>query len=155
MKLIKKILLMIDKYARMIPAGLPLLGARLAIFVVFWRSVQTKITGWTVFDQHLAFWNLGGSTKIVFQYEYGISSDFLIYAGTLAEFFFPLMLLFGIFTRLGALGLLGVTAVIQFAVYPDAWLGAHMFWAALLFVILREGGGQFSLDYILTREKKA
>lgn len=153
MNFIKTIIQMIDKYAKMIPADLPLLAARLVIFTVFWRSVQTKIVGMTVFGQHLAFWNLGGSTKIVFQYEYGISNDFLIYAGTLAEFFFPLMLLFGLFTRVGAIGLLGVTAVIQFFVYPDAWLGAHMFWAALLFVILREGGGRISLDYLITREK--
>ncbi len=153
MNLIKKLIQMIEKYAKMIPEDLPLLGARLVIFTVFWKSVQTKIVGLTVFDQHLAFWNLGGSTKIVFQYEYGISNDFLIYAGTLAEFFFPLMLLFGLFTRVGAFGLLGVTAVIQFFVYPDAWLGSHMYWAALLFIILRQGGGRISLDYLLTREK--
>ena len=153
MKFIKDIIQMVENFGNMIPASLPLLAARLVIFTVFWRSVQTKITGWTVFDQHLAFWNLGGSTKLLFEYEYGISSNFLIYAGTLAEFFFPLMLLFGLFTRVGAFGLLGVTAVIQFFVYPDAWLGSHMFWAALLFLIMREGGGKISLDYLLARER--
>lgn len=40
---------------------------------------------------------------------------------TYAETFFPILLVFGLFTRLSALALLGMTMVIEIFVYPDAW----------------------------------
>ncbi|MDR0782067.1 MAG: DoxX family protein [Pseudomonadales bacterium] len=133
-----------------IPESTVLLVARLAIASVFWRSVQTKITGWQLFGQSFQFFHLSGSTFMLFQYEYHLpllSPTVAAYAGTFAEFFFSLMLAFGLFTRFAALGLIGVTAVIEF-VYPDAW-PTHILWFALLLLLLRQGAGSFSLDRIL------
>ena len=47
----------------------------------------------------------------------------------------------GLFTRLSALALLGMTAVIQIFVYPDAW-PAHLSWAGLLLYLIGRGAGQ-------------
>ena len=47
-----------------------------------------------------------------------------------------------------ALGLLGMTLVIQVFVYPDAW-PTHLSWAGLLLYIAGRGAGNLSLDRVL------
>ncbi len=65
------------------------------------------------------------------------------------------MLVLGIFTRIGAAGLLVMTAVIQFYVFPEEllrWNGnwsLHLLWAAPLLLILARGPGAISLDALL------
>ena len=54
----------------------------------------------------------------------------------------------GLATRLSALGLLGMTLVIQFFVYPDAW-PTHLSWAALTLYLVGRGAGRVSLDHAL------
>jgi len=51
----------------------------------------------------------------------------------------------GLFTRLSALGLLGMTLVIQLFVYPDAW-PTHLSWATLALLLVGRGAGPVSLD---------
>jgi len=51
----------------------------------------------------------------------------------------------GLFTRASALALLGMTAVIQIFVYPDAW-PTHLSWAGLLLYLIGRGAGPLSLD---------
>jgi putative oxidoreductase len=46
----------------------------------------------------------------------------------------------GLCTRGAALGLLGMTAVIEVFAYPDAW-PTHLSWAALLPPLVAKGGG--------------
>ena len=53
-----KILSPIDDLMSAIPEWLINLGMRLVVFKIFWFSVQTKITGWTIAGQHFAFWNV-------------------------------------------------------------------------------------------------
>jgi len=65
-----------------------------------------------------------------------------------AEHLFPILLVLGLFSRLSAAGLLGMTLVIEIFVYPDAW-ATHLSWAGLLLPILAFGGGRFSLDRVL------
>lgn len=137
-----------------IPESLVSLLSRLAIATVFWRSVQTKITGWEVFGQSLQFFNVSPSTVMLFQYEYQVplfSHTTAAYLASTAEFFFPILLLLGLGTRFAALGLLGVTAVIQFFVIPEGW-PTHILWFALLLYLLKHGGGKFSCDYFLSRQ---
>ena len=64
---------------------------------------------------------------------------------TLAEHLFPVLLVLGLFTRLSALALLGMTLVIQVFVYPDAW-PTHLSWAALMLYLAGRGAGRLSLD---------
>lgn len=136
-----------------LPEDLVSLVSRLAIASVFWRSVQTKISGWELFGQSLQFFNVSSSTVLLFQYEYRLpllSPTAAAYAGTAAEFFFPILLVLGLGTRFAALGLLAVTAVIQFLVFPDAW-PTHILWFALLLYLLKHGGGRFALDHVVNR----
>ncbi|PCK07758.1 MAG: hypothetical protein COA42_12710 [Alteromonadaceae bacterium] len=133
---------------QIIPQGIPPLLMRIGIFFVFWKSVQTKIDGADVAGQSFAFWNVTGSTKMLFEYEYGLPMpEFMAYLGTFGEFFLSIALLLGFMTRLSALGLLVMMAVIQY-VYPGAW-GLHLVWASILLYLLRDGGGSFSLDKII------
>ena len=91
---------------------------------------------------------------MLFQYEYSLPIlpyRFAAYAGTFAEFFFPILLLIGLGTRFSALVLLGVTAVIQLLVFPEAW-PTHILWFALLIYLLKQGGGTISLDNILRKK---
>ena len=67
---------------------------------------------------------------------------------TVAEHVFPLLLVLGLFTRLSALALLGMTLVIQVLVYPDAW-PTHLSWAGLMLYLVGRGAGHVSLDRVL------
>ena len=67
----------------------------------------------------------------------------------LMEIVLPTLILLGLFTRLSALGLLGMTIVIQL-VLPTGW-PVHVVWAAVLLAILALGPGLVSLDGLLLR----
>lgn len=147
-----KILGVVDSYAKkvgdIIPDWLLSLFARVAVFFVFWKSVQTKIDGVNIAGQNLAFWNVTETTIQLFEYEYNlpfIPPTIAAYMATFGEFFLSLGILFGLLTRLSALGLLLMTIVIQIFVYPNAW-GVHILWAAVLLYILKSGGGKIALD---------
>ena len=66
-----------------------------------------------------------------------------------AEFILPAMLLLGLGTRFAALGLLVMTALIQIYVMPQALWTLHIYWAAILLVLLARGAGQISIDHII------
>ena len=55
----------------------------------------------------------------------------------------------GFATRFAALGLLIMTALIQLYVLPDALWTAHVYWGAILLVLLSRGPGQISVDHII------
>ena len=80
--------------ASKIPESITLLTARLAIFFVFWRSAQTKISGGEFLGQNWAFFNVSDSTKLLFEYEYDlplIPADLAAYLATFGEFFLSLL----------------------------------------------------------------
>ena len=77
--------------------------------------------------------------------------EFAAHLAAYAEHLFPLLLVAGLFTRLSALALLGMTAVIQIFVYPDAW-PTHLSWAALLLYLAGRGGGPLSIDRLVGLE---
>ena len=65
-----------------------------------------------------------------------------------AEIVLPILLAFGFLTRYAALGLLGMTAVIQL-VYPDGWQNFHLPWATMAIAIMAFGPGAISIDRLL------
>jgi putative oxidoreductase len=67
-------------------------------------------------------------------------------AATIVELGVPPLLFAGLATRLATLPLLGMIAVIQVFVYPNAW-SDHLMWAAALVFVLTRGPGAFSVDY--------
>lgn len=70
------------------------------------------------------------------------------YAVSYAEFLLPIMLVLGFGTRIAALGLLFVTAVLQVYVAPQALWSLHVYWASILMVLLALGSGPLSADAI-------
>jgi putative oxidoreductase len=125
-----------------VPVDLPLLIARLGVGAVFWMSGRTKVTGLlTITD----------SARELFRTDYKlpfVPPEIAVHAATYSETLFPILLAFGLFTRIGALALLGMTTVIEVFVYPDAW-PTHLSWAGLLVPLIVAGGGRWSLDAIL------
>ena len=73
---------------------------------------------------------------------------FNAHLATYAEHLLPALLVAGLLTRLSALGLLGMTAVIQLFVYPDAW-PTHLAWATLALYLAGRGAGAISVDRAL------
>jgi putative oxidoreductase len=87
----------------------------------------------------------------LFRTEYAlplIKPEVAAFAATYSEHLFPILLVLGLFTRFAALGLLGMTLVIQTFVYPNAW-PTHLSWAGLLLPLIAFGGGRLSLDRFL------
>lgn len=130
------------KAVRLLPDDFLLLIARLGIAGVFFLSGRTKVEGLlTVSD----------SAVYLFEIEYSLpllSPVVAAHAATYAEHLLPLLLVLGLFTRLSALGLLLMTAVIQIFIYPDAW-PTHLSWTAILLPLIARGSGRWSLDRLL------
>lgn len=125
-----------------VPDTLIALGARLAVAAIFFLSGRTKVEG---------LLTLKDTTFLLFAEEYRVPllpSDLAAHLATYAEHALPILLVLGLFTRYAALGLLGMTAVIQVFVYPDAW-PTHLSWATLLLYLVARGGGRLSCDRLL------
>ena len=116
--------------------------ARFAIAGIFWTSGRTKVDGWlTVSD----------GARALFADEYRVPllpPELAAHLAAYAEHLFPILLVLGLLTRVSALALLGMTAVIQVFVYPDAW-PTHLSWAGLLALLVVRGGGSVSVDRLL------
>lgn len=126
-----------------IPQDAISLAARVFTAAIFWQSGQTKLDGWRVSDSAIE----------LFREEYRLPLLDPVWAAHLAalgEHVLPLLLVFGLASRFAALALLGMTAVIQIFVYPDAW-PTHGIWAVALLVIMARGPGRLSADHILAR----
>ncbi len=126
---------------------------RVSIFYIFWDSAQAKLAGPSIAGIKWQFWNVSESTVLLFDYEYGlplIPADIAAYLATFGEFFLSLAILFGFLTRVSAFGLLIMTAVIQFLVYPELWK-QHLIWAAMILYVFKYGAGKLSLDHLIKR----
>jgi len=122
-----------------LPMSLLLAVQRVGIAAIFFMSGRTKVDGLLTVNE---------SAFELFRYEYAlplVPPEAAAYAATYSEHLFPILLLFGLFTRFAAAALLGMTLVIQVFVYPDAW-PTHLSWAGLLLPLIAFGGGRFSLD---------
>ncbi|TCI07441.1 DoxX family protein [Dyella soli] len=116
--------------------------ARVGIASVFFLSGRTKVEGWL---------SIKPSTYQLFASEYALpllSPELAAHLATGAEHLFPALLVLGLFTRVSALALLGMTMVIEIFVYPEAW-STHLSWAGLLLPLIARGGGRWSLDHVL------
>ena len=112
---------------------------RVAVATVFWNSAMTKLADWN-------------ATLSLFTDEYQVPLLRPEVAANLAlniELTTPVLLVLGLFTRIAALVLLGMTTVIEIFVYPQAW-PTHIQWAAMLLILLCRGAGALSLDHLLS-----
>ena len=137
----------LNTLASRIPVDLVALMLRIFPAIVFWQSGRTKVEGFSIKD----------STWFLFQHEYAlpiIPAPWAAVMATLAEHALPVLMVLGLMTRLSALGLLGMTAVIQIFVYPEAWV-THGLWAAALLAVAVLGPGRISLDHLLGLDRPA
>jgi putative oxidoreductase len=128
--------------ARLLPEDLLLLIARLGIAAVFFQSGRTKVEG---------ILTITPGTFELFRSEYAlplVSPEFAARAAAYSEHVFPILLVLGLCTRPAAAALLGMTAVIEIFVYPDAW-PTHLSWAAILLPLIARGGGAWSFDALI------
>lgn len=128
-----------NRLSALIGDSLLVLVARLSIAAIFFMSGRTKVSG---------FLTITPSTYELFRTEYAlplISPELAAHLSAYSEHLFPMLLVAGLFTRLSALALLGMTLVIEIFVYPDAW-PTHLSWAGLLLLIIARGAGSLSLD---------
>lgn len=140
-----------------IPHSLIALLGRFSVAAVFWLSGQTKVEGFAIDLVQGTFtlgWpRLADSAVFLFEHEYTLPLIPPLWAATLAalaEHALPVLILLGLATRLSALGLLGMTLVIQVFVYPDAY-PTHGVWATVLLYLIARGPGVVSLDHWLAR----
>lgn len=116
-----------------------LLFMRIWVAQIFWYSGLTKIFSWQ-------------STIYLFKYEYKVpffSPEIAALLGTGVELSAPLLLVIGLMTRIAALPILVMTAVIDFTYLS---VEDHMYWATLLGVIILYGPGPLSVDYLIQRK---
>lgn len=147
---------------------LPLL-ARLTflavLFMYYWNSALLKIDG-SIFSPsagafgqifpkaaEAVFWDVSQMT---------ILQRLVIFAGTIAEFVLPVLLVIGLYTRLAALAMIGFVAVQTivdvtghsaklgaFFDSPQELLDERTFWVFLLIVLAVKGAGSLSVDRAL------
>src|SRR5499427_1109148 len=125
-----------------VPYAVLALPLRLAVATVFWNSGMTKLADWN-------------ATLSLFTDEYQVPllpPELTANFALSIEVTTPVLLVLGLLTRAAALVLLGMTAVIEVFVYPQAW-PTHIQWAAMLLVLLCRGAGSFSLDALIQRTR--
>ena len=131
-----------DRLTAIISHGTLSLAARLAVASIFFLSGRSKVDG---------LLTVNNGAYALFREDYKVPllpPEFAAHMAAYAEHLFPILLVLGLFTRLSALALLGMTAVIQIFVYPDAW-PTHLSWAAVMFYLIGRGAGPVSLDHAL------
>jgi putative oxidoreductase len=131
-----------DRLEAWIGHSLIALAARLGIGAVFFLSGRTKVDGWLTVNE---------SAYTLFREDYKVPllpPELAAHMATYAEHLLPLLLMLGLATRLSALGLLGMTAVIQIFVYPNAW-PTHLTWAVALLYLAGRGAGSLAVDRVL------
>lgn len=128
----------------------PLLDLTIRLFManIFFQS------GWLKFKNFLN--DDWGSTVYLFQDIHpipGIPADIAAIAGTAGELGLSVLLAFGLFGRFAAVGLIVMTAVIQFVIPASYGMANpdHYFWMLLLAVIFIKGSGMISFDYLIRR----
>jgi putative oxidoreductase len=148
-------------FCAVIAYGLVALGLRFIMARVFFLSGQAKIDGPSVLI-HLNVPALDFSVILpaqikattfqMFETQYAnlpVPPTVAAILFTYAEFVLPICLLLGFATRLAALGLLGMTLLLQFYVLPAMWWSAHAYWVSILAVLICVGPGAISIDALI------
>ena len=143
----KNIVATIIQILERFPLALILLLARIVVGLVFFQSGLTKIDGFS----------LKPATFYLFENEFKVPilpPTLAAYMATIAELSMPWLLWIGLGARFAALALLGMTAVIQTFVYPDAYI-THGLWAIALLLICKHGAGALSIDFLIREQHEA
>src|SRR3989449_593994 len=121
-----------------VPCAARVIPLRLAVATVVWNSAMTKLASWNTAVE-------------LFVEEYKVPllpPELAAYMAVSTGLTPPVLLVLGLATRAASLVLLGMTAVIEVLVYPQAG-PTHIQWAATLFVLLCPRPGKLSLDHLV------
>ncbi len=134
--------------------GLDHLRSPLLLFTRLWVSWQFLKSGWL----KVSDWE---STLELFRSEYQVPvlpPTLAAITGAFGELFFPLLLVLGLFSRVGALGLFAVNLMAVVSYWHvlgqegfEAALAQHVLWGFMLLVLVTFGAGAISLDRPLER----
>lgn len=122
------------------PLSIIQLAGRIGVGAVFFKAGLLKYNSWEF-------------TVLLFRDEYKVPLlDPAVVAriAMVQELTMPILLFLGLATRLATLPLLGMIAVIQTLVYPNAYQD-HLVWGSILVLLLTRGPGVFSMDYVIER----
>jgi putative oxidoreductase len=117
---------------------LALLAARLYVAWVFFAAGLTKLRDWE-------------STLFLFEEEYVVpllNPEIAAYMATIGEITLPILVVLGLASRLGAIGLgiVNLVAVISLDDIAPAAFSGHVIWGLLLMLITLWGAGKLSID---------
>lgn len=120
---------------------LALLGIRLWVANVFWKSGVNKFQSWE-------------TTKFLFQYEYKVpllNPEIAAFLGTATELIFPVLLAIGLGGRLAAIVLFvfNIIAVISYPGLNEAGIQQHQLWGLMLLLLACYGPGKLSIDHFI------
>jgi putative oxidoreductase len=142
-----------------VPYALVAFGLRALMAFVFFTAGQAKVLGpqfpLNLYDYSLSVTlpaQLKAETFSMFLSSYAsmpLPPAFAAYFVSYAEFLLPIMLVVGFATRFASLGLLLITALLQLYVLPNDLWTAHIYWGAILIVLMTRGPGELSIDHII------
>lgn len=133
------------------PPSITQLALRFALAVPFWRSGLTKWDGFFELSDSAVYLFTEEFRLHIFGAEFGMPAPHLMaFVSSCGEILFPILLVLGLGTRVAAVGLLAMTAVIQLTI-PDGWANFHLPWAAMALAIANYGPGKISLDQWVVR----
>ena len=132
--------------AQRIPYSVVALVSRVAVASVFWRSGQTKVAGFSIREETFALFRDVYKVPL-------LPPDVAAYLSTIGEHVFSVLLVVGLASRLSAIGLLFMTAVIELFIFPDGW-PEHILWTGLLLQIIARGPGAISLDHLIWQREQ-
>lgn len=133
------------------PPSITQLALRFALAVPFWRSGLTKWDGFFQLSDSAVYLFTEEFRLHIFGAEFGMPAPYLMaFVSSCGEILFPILLVLGLGTRVAAVGLLAMTAVIQLTI-PDGWANFHLPWAAMALAIANYGPGKVSIDQLIAR----
>jgi putative oxidoreductase len=145
-----------------VPYALVALALRFIMARVFFLSGQAKIEGPRSIPFRPGIGDLEFSVILpagikdttfqMFEAQYAglpVAPVVTAYLFTYAEFVLPICLVLGFATRLAALVLLVMTVLLQLYVMPGMLWPVHVYWAAILLVLMTVGPGAISVDAMI------
>lgn len=120
-------------------------AARFYVAFIFFQSGLQKVDNNFMITEK-TFTSFSDDYKVPY-----LPPEIAAYLATYAELILPILLVFGLFSRVAALGLFIVNAVALYALHTTGWVQAmhnwiHVFYGTLLLMVFAYGPSKLSID---------